>query len=53
MQQFTKQSKKKYIKDISNKGAVTSKPLWNTVKHFITYKGIQINENITIEAEIN
>ena len=44
-----KQSKKKYIKDISNKGAATSKSFWNTVKPFITHKGIQTNENITIE----
>ena len=45
-----KQCKKKYIKDISNKGAATSKSFWNTFKHFITHKGIQINENITIEV---
>ena len=48
-----KQSKKKYIKDISNKGAATSKSFWNTVKPFITHKGIQTNENITIEVEKN
>ena len=39
-----KQSKKKYIKDISNKGAATSKSFWNPVKSFFTHKGIQINE---------
>ena len=33
-----KQSKKKYIKYISNKGAATSKQFWNTVKPFITHK---------------
>ena len=48
-----KQSKKKYIKDISNKGAATSKSFWNTVKPFITHKGIQTNENIIIEVEKN
>ena len=48
-----KQSKKKYIKNISNKGAATSKSFWNPVKPFITHKGIQTNENITIEAEKN
>ena len=48
-----KQSKKKCIKDISNKGAATSKSLWNTVKHSITHKGIQRNENIIIEVEKN
>ena len=48
-----KQSKKKYIKDISNKGAATSKSFWNTVKPFITHKTIQTNENITIEVEKN
>ena len=32
-----KQSKKKYIKDISNKGAATSKSFWNTVKPFIIH----------------
>ena len=47
-----KQSKKKCIKD-SNKGAATSKSFWNTVKPFITHKGIQTNENITIEVEKN
>ena len=45
-----KQSKKKCIKD-SNKGAATSKSFWNTVKPFITHKGIETNKNITIEAE--
>ena len=45
-----KKCKKNYIKDISNKGAATSKSFWNTVKHFITHKGIQINENITTEV---
>ena len=45
-----KQSKKKYIKDISNNGAATSNSFWNTVKPFITYKGIQTNKNITIEV---
>ena len=30
-----KQSKEKYIKDISNKGAATSKSFWNLVKPFI------------------
>ena len=53
MQYLLKQSKKKYIKDSSNKGAATSKSFWNTVKHFITHKGIQTNENITIEVEKN
>ena len=48
-----KQSKKKYIKYISNKGAATSKSFWNAVKPFITHKGIQTNENITIEVEKN
>ena len=48
-----KQSKKKYIKDISNKWATNSKSFWNTVKPFITHKGIQTNENITIEVEKN
>ena len=48
-----KQSKKKYIKDINNKGAATSKSFWNTVKPFITYKGVQTNESITIEVEKN
>ena len=48
-----KKSKKKYIKHISNKGATTSKSFWNTVKPFITIKGIQTNENITIELEKN
>ena len=48
-----KQSKKKYIKDISNKGAATSKSFWNAVKPFITHKGIQTNENITTEVEKN
>ena len=44
-----KQSKKKYIKDIRNEGAATSKSFWDTVKPFITDKGIQTNESITIE----
>ena len=48
-----KQSKKKYLKDISNKEAATSKTFWNTVKPFITHKGIQTNQNITIEVEKN
>ena len=48
-----KQFKKKCIKDISNKGAATSKSFWNTEKTFITHKGIQINENIIIEVEKN
>ena len=48
-----KQSKNKYIKDISNKGAATSKSFSNTVKLFITHKGTQTNEIITIEAEKN
>ena len=48
-----KQSTNKYIKDISNKGAATSKSFWNTVKPFITNKGIQTNENITVEVEKN
>ena len=48
-----KQSKKKYIKDISNKGAAASKSFWNPIKPFITHKGIQTNENITIEVEKN
>ena len=48
-----KQSKKKYKKDISNKGAPTSKSFWNTVKPFITNKGNQTNENITTEVEKN
>ena len=42
-----KQSKKKYIKVVSNKGAATSKSFWNAVKSFIAHKGIQTNENIT------
>ena len=46
-----KQSKKKCIRDISSKGAATSESFWNAVKPFITYKSIQINENITIEVE--
>ena len=33
-----KQSKKKYIKNISNKGAATSKAFWNTVKPFTLIK---------------
>ena len=48
-----KQSKKKYIKDISNKRAATSESFFNTVKPFITHKGIQVNENMTIEVEEN
>ena len=48
-----KQSKKKYTKDISNKGAATSKSFWNTARPFITHKSIQTNENITIEVEKN
>ena len=46
-----KQSQKKYIKDISNKGAASSKSFWNTVKPFITHKSIHTNENTTIEVE--
>ena len=45
--------KKKYVKDISYKGAATSKSFWNTLKPFIIHKGIQTNENRTIEAEKN
>ena len=48
-----KYSKKKYVKDITNKGTATSKSFWNTVKPFITHKGIQTNQNITIEVEKN
>ena len=48
-----KQCKKKYMKDISNKGAGTSKSFWNTVKPFISHKGIQTNENIAIQIEKN
>ena len=44
-----KQSKNEYIKDIRNKEAATSKSFWEIVKPFITHKGIQTNENITIE----
>ena len=32
---------KKYIKNISNKEEETSKSFWNTIKPFITNKGIQ------------
>ena len=45
-----KQSKKKCIKD-SNKEGATSKLFRNTVKPFITHKGIETNKNITIEAK--
>ena len=48
-----KQCQKKYIKDISNKGAATSKSFWNTAKPFISHKGIQTNENITTEVKKN
>ena len=44
---------KKYIKNISNKEEETSKSFWNTIKPFITNKGIQANENTTIEVEKN
>ena len=44
---------KKYIKDISNKRAATSESFFNTVEPFITHKGIQVNENMTIEVEEN
>ena len=53
MQYLLKQSKKKYINHISNKGAATSKSFWNTVKPFITHKSIQTKENVTIEVEKN
>ena len=36
------------MKDISNTGAASSESFWDTVKPFITHKGIQTNENITI-----
>ena len=48
-----KQSKKKKLKDISNKEAATSKTVQNTVNHFATDKGIQKNENITTDVEKN
>ena len=48
-----KQAKKKYIKDITNKIAATSKSFWNTVKPFIAHKGIETNENRTIQVEKN
>ena len=44
---------KKYVKHISNKVTAISKSFWNTAKPFITHKGIQTNENITIEVEKN
>ena len=44
---------KKYVKHISNKVTAISKSFWNTVKPFITHKGIQTNENITIKVEKN
>ena len=47
-----KQSQKKYIKDINNKGVTISKSFWNTVKSFITHKGIQ-TKNKTSELEKN
>ena len=53
MQKLLKQSMKKNTKKISNKEAATSKSLWTTAKPFITHKGIQANENITIEVEKN
>ena len=43
----------KYVKDISNKGAATSKSFWNIVKPFVTHKSVQTNENITTEVEKN
>ena len=46
-----KQSKRKYLKEISREGTTTSKAFWNTVKPFMTNKGIQTNDNITIEVE--
>ena len=45
---LVKQSKKKYLKDISHTGITTSKTLWKTVKLFIETK-----ENGTIEVEKN
>ena len=48
-----KQSKKKYVKDIYNKGAAASMSFQNTVKPFITHKGIQTDENITSEVNKN
>ena len=46
-----KQTYKKYLKYISNKGAATSKRFCETVKPYITDKGIEKNENITTEVE--
>ena len=46
-----KRSKKKYIKDIKDKESIKS--FGNTFKPFITHKGIQTIENITIDVEKN
>ena len=48
-----KRSKKQYFETISSEGKTSSKVFWNAVKPFMTNKGIRINDNITIEAEIN
>ena len=44
-----KQPKKKYVKNICDKKAAIRKSFWNTVKPFITHKGIKTNENMTTE----
>ena len=48
-----KRSKKKYIRDIKNKVAGSIKSFGNTFQPFITHKGIQTIENITIDVEKN
>ena len=46
-----KQSKKKYIKEISNKETEINKSFCNRIKPFITIT--QANENVTIDLEKN
>ena len=46
-------AKKSYFDEVTNKGFVSNKDFWNTVKPFLTNKGFLTNENITIRHKDN
>ena len=51
---LTRKTKKRYFEYIAkNKNFATKKTFWNTVRLFITDKGVISGENINIQAEEN
>ena len=46
---FNKSTKKEYFKKVTNKGFVSNRVFWDTVKPFLTNKGFLTNENIGLE----